>query len=72
MIFVVYFEKLPTSQMHTFYSLVKLFDSKEDKVTETTKTLTIIIILITIIIIIIIIKLNTFFHYVNDVQCPIY
>ena len=71
MIYVVYFEKLPTSQMHTFYSLVKLFDSKEDKVTETTKTLTIIIILITIIIIIII-KLNTFFHYVNDVQCPIY
>ena len=71
MIFVVYFEKLPTSQMHTFYSLVKLFDSKEDKVTETTKTLTIIIIIIItiiIIIIIIIIKLNTFFHYVNDVQ----
>ena len=33
-IYVVYFEKLPTSQMHTFYSLVKLFDWKEDKVTQ--------------------------------------
>ena len=68
MIYVAYFEKLPTSQMHTFYSLVKLFDWKEDKVTQATKTLTIIIILI----LIIIIKLNSFFHYVNDVQCPIY
>ena len=62
-IYIVYFEKLPTSQMNTFYSLVKLFDWKEDKVTQTTKTLTIIIIVL---------KVNSFFHYVNDVQCPIY
>ena len=61
-IYIVYFEKLPTSQMNTFYSLVKLFDWKEDKVTQTTKTLTIIII----------IKLNSFFNYVKDVQCPRY
>ena len=63
-IYIVYFEKLPTSQMNTFYSLVKLFDWKEDKVTQTTKTLTIIIIII--------IKLNSFFNYVKDVQCPKY
>ena len=62
-IYIVYFEKLPTSQMNTFYSLVKLFDWKEDKVTQTRKTLTIIIIVL---------KVNSFFHYVNDVQCPIY
>ena len=61
-IYIVYFEKLPTSQMNTFYSLVKLFDWKEDKVTQTTKTLTILII----------IKLNSFFNYVKDVQCPKY
>ena len=34
---IVYFQKLPNSQMHTFYSLVKLFDCKENKVTQTTK-----------------------------------
>ena len=62
-IYIVYFEKLPTSQMHTFYFLVKLFDTKEDKVPQTTKTLTIIIIVL---------KLNSFFHYVNDVECPIF
>ena len=62
-IYIVYFEKVPTSQMNTFYSLVKLFDWKEDKVTQTRKTLTIIIIVL---------KVNSFFHYVNDVQCPIY
>ena len=62
-IYIVYFEKIPTSQMNTFYSLVKLFDWKEDKVTQTRKTLTIIIIVL---------KVNSFFHYVNDVQCPIY
>ena len=62
-IYIVYFEKVPTSQMHRFYSLVKLFDWKEDKVTQTRKTLTIIIIVL---------KVNSFFHYVNDVQCPIY
>ena len=62
-IYIVYFEKVPTSQMHTFYFLVKLFDTKEDKVPQTTKTLTIIIIVL---------KLNSFFHYVNDVECPIF
>ena len=46
LIYLVYFEKLPSSQMHTFYFLVKLFDTKEDKVTSTAKTLTIIIIVL--------------------------